>query len=346
MPQPNRKATQAKQQRSTERSNFVSPPKDIDSGSVYNSSSDEDSSSDESVDATKKLFLRNHPSHLQHQLVSFQKIVRLSTWLPDRLQASMRGLWFIERTLKGLITATRNTGKKPHRAELILGPSSHWNPCNWCQNRKRTWRWMTWLQPDPVKEIAVELWLDLLDFCINQLEDDCAMIMPDMEVDENKFEVSVKITDARIELTNLSGTDCWNWCRSCIKISSWCCHRFQDHCNRAIWSWSCSWMAQDWWWRCTKIYWHLCDCQKVSKGHEEIEMWTYCEDDDAANCGIRVCEALRSLPSPWQIQEAMSKCQSCNCSLNGKRLPFCTTNLSEQGIPSSTPAIATIEGKS
>ena len=34
------------------------------------------------------------------------------------------------------------------------------------------------------------------------------MIMPDMEVDENEFEVSVKITDARIKLTNLSGTDC------------------------------------------------------------------------------------------------------------------------------------------
>jgi hypothetical protein len=79
MPRPNRKATQAKQQRSTGRSNFVSAPKDIDSGSVYNSSSDEDSSSDESVDATKKLFSRNLPSHLQHQLVSFKKIVRLST---------------------------------------------------------------------------------------------------------------------------------------------------------------------------------------------------------------------------------------------------------------------------
>ena len=64
------------------------------------------------------------------------------------------------------------------------------------------------LQPDPVKEMAVELGLDLLDFCINQLEDDCATIMPDMEVDENEFKVSVRITDVRIELTNLSGTDC------------------------------------------------------------------------------------------------------------------------------------------
>ena len=43
MPRSNRKATKAKQQRSTGRSNFVSAPKDIDSGSVYNSSSDEDS---------------------------------------------------------------------------------------------------------------------------------------------------------------------------------------------------------------------------------------------------------------------------------------------------------------
>ena len=40
------------------------------------------------------------------------------------------------------------------------------------------------------------------------MQDDCAMIMPDMEVDENKFKVSVRITDVRIELTNLSGTGC------------------------------------------------------------------------------------------------------------------------------------------
>ena len=64
------------------------------------------------------------------------------------------------------------------------------------------------LQPDPVNEMAVKLGLDVLDFCIDQLEDDYAMIMPDMEVDENKFEVSVKITNARIKLTNLLGTDC------------------------------------------------------------------------------------------------------------------------------------------
>jgi|SRR5882762_1736912 hypothetical protein len=79
MPQSNRKATKAKQQRSMGRSNFVSAPKGIDSGSVYNSSSDEDRSSDEFVNATNKLFSRNLPSHLQPQLVSFQKIVKLST---------------------------------------------------------------------------------------------------------------------------------------------------------------------------------------------------------------------------------------------------------------------------
>jgi hypothetical protein len=46
------------------------------------------------------------------------------------------------------------------------------------------------LQPDPAEEMAVELGLDVLDFCIDQLEDNCAMIMSDMEVDENEFEVS------------------------------------------------------------------------------------------------------------------------------------------------------------
>jgi len=48
------------------------------------------------------------------------------------------------------------------------------------------------LQPDPVEQMAVELGLDILDFCIDQLEDDCG-IMSDMEVDEDEFEVSVKI---------------------------------------------------------------------------------------------------------------------------------------------------------
>jgi hypothetical protein len=64
------------------------------------------------------------------------------------------------------------------------------------------------LQPDPVEEMAVELGLDVLDFCIDQLEDDCAAIMSDMEVDENEFEVSEDNSNARIKLTNLSGTDC------------------------------------------------------------------------------------------------------------------------------------------
>jgi len=72
MPRLNKKATQAKQQWSTSRSNFISAPEDIDSGSIYGSSSDEasdDSSSDESVDATKRLFSKKLPSHLQPQLV-------------------------------------------------------------------------------------------------------------------------------------------------------------------------------------------------------------------------------------------------------------------------------------
>jgi hypothetical protein len=50
------------------------------------------------------------------------------------------------------------------------------------------------LQPDPVEEMAVELGLDILDFCINQLEDNCATTnlstMSDMDIDENEFKVS------------------------------------------------------------------------------------------------------------------------------------------------------------
>jgi hypothetical protein len=62
MPRLNKKATQAKQQWSTFRANFISTPEDIDSGSIY-------SSSDESVGATKRLFFKKLPSHLQPQLV-------------------------------------------------------------------------------------------------------------------------------------------------------------------------------------------------------------------------------------------------------------------------------------
>jgi hypothetical protein len=46
------------------------------------------------------------------------------------------------------------------------------------------------LQPDPVEEMAAELGLDVLDFCIDQLEDNCATTMSDMEIDENEFKVS------------------------------------------------------------------------------------------------------------------------------------------------------------
>ena len=72
MPRLNKKATQAKQQRIKSRTNFISTPENIDSDSIYSLSSDEasdDSSSDESVDATKRLFSKKLPSHLQPQLV-------------------------------------------------------------------------------------------------------------------------------------------------------------------------------------------------------------------------------------------------------------------------------------
>ena len=71
MTRPNKKSTQAKQQRSTGGANFSSPPTDIDSDSTaYNSDeASDDSSSDESVGATKMLFSKKLPSHLQPQLV-------------------------------------------------------------------------------------------------------------------------------------------------------------------------------------------------------------------------------------------------------------------------------------
>jgi len=57
------------------------------------------------------------------------------------------------------------------------------------------------LQPNPVEEMAVELRLDVLDFCLEQLEDDCAVTMSDMEIDENELEVSKDSCNVRIKLT-------------------------------------------------------------------------------------------------------------------------------------------------
>jgi hypothetical protein len=74
MPQLNKKTTQAKQQQSKSRTNFISTFDDIDSDSIYSLSSDEASdysSSDESVDAIKRLFSKQLPSHLQLQLVCY-----------------------------------------------------------------------------------------------------------------------------------------------------------------------------------------------------------------------------------------------------------------------------------
>jgi len=165
MPQLNKKATQAKQQWSTSRTYFISTPEDIDSGSIYSSesSSDEasdDSSSDESVDATKRLFSKQLPSNLQPQLVchlNFWKIIRLLTWLLNRLWVSTRGPWSTGRTLKGLVTATRNTEEASQgsgnigsfstlkSSQLMLKLEMHVNMDD------------VTLQPDPVKEMAVDL---------------------------------------------------------------------------------------------------------------------------------------------------------------------------------------------
>ncbi|KAI0246991.1 hypothetical protein BJV78DRAFT_1285909 [Lactifluus subvellereus] len=73
MPRHNKKPTQAKQQQSRGRTKFIPVPKGINSDSTgYSSSSDEalpdDSSSGESVGATKMLFSRKLPSHLRPQL--------------------------------------------------------------------------------------------------------------------------------------------------------------------------------------------------------------------------------------------------------------------------------------
>jgi hypothetical protein len=73
------------------------------------------------------------------------------------------------------------------------------------------------LQPNPVEEMAVDLGLDVLDFCIDQLEDNdnYAVTMSDMEVDENEFEVSKDKDNTRIKLTDLLETDCRNQRGAC-----------------------------------------------------------------------------------------------------------------------------------
>ena len=68
------------------------------------------------------------------------------------------------------------------------------------------------LQPDPVEEMVVKLGLDFLDFCIDQLEDDCAVTASDMdlEINENKFKVSEGIVNPiqKVNLPTIDGTDC------------------------------------------------------------------------------------------------------------------------------------------
>ena len=69
------------------------------------------------------------------------------------------------------------------------------------------------------------------------------------------------------------------------------------------------------------------------------------ENDDAVDCGIGMCEALRLLLSPWQDQDALSKGEPCNCLPDGQGILLHLLNLPEQGLSSSALAIATIEGK-
>ena len=68
------------------------------------------------------------------------------------------------------------------------------------------------LQPNPVEEMVVKLGLDFLDFCVDQLEDDCAVTVSDMdlEIDENKFKVSEGIVNViqKVNLPTINGTDC------------------------------------------------------------------------------------------------------------------------------------------
>ena len=185
------------------------------------------------------------------------------------------------------------------------------------------------LQPNPVEEMVVELGLDVLDFALNS-QKMTAMTMSDMEIDENVLEVSKDSCNVRIKLTANS----WEQIAECNAN-----HALTNHPDAIADSettraepttvkTACEWLEidEEEGLASMDIFTVINRCLKDLR---KIEMWTYCEDDDPTDGSIRVCQAPRTLSSPWQVQEAMSKCQSCNCSLNGQRLLLRTPNPSE-----------------
>ena len=69
MPRPPKNAAKAKLQRKNAKNTFTSPQHDSDSGSAYHPSEDE-VSSDESITATKMLYAKKLPRHLETVQVS------------------------------------------------------------------------------------------------------------------------------------------------------------------------------------------------------------------------------------------------------------------------------------
>ncbi|KAF8521999.1 hypothetical protein JB92DRAFT_3094311 [Gautieria morchelliformis] len=187
MPQRNKKSTQAKQQRSTGGTHFISAAKDIGGDSTdYNTSSDDGSndSSDESVGATKRLFSRKLPIHLRNQLATGKR-ERPVVYRKD----SERTHFCRQKYWKEASQGSADIGSffVPKPSQLIPKSQLHVNIED------------VTLQPDPVEEMAVDLGLDILDFCIDQLEDDHAIIS---DMDENEFEEMIAEIDADHSVTD------------------------------------------------------------------------------------------------------------------------------------------------
>ncbi|KAF8469898.1 hypothetical protein JB92DRAFT_2838459 [Gautieria morchelliformis] len=180
MPRRNKKSTQAKQQRSTGGTHFISAAKDIGDDSSNDSS-------DESVGATKRLFLRKLPIHLRNQLATGKR-ERPVVYRKDSEQTHFRCQKYWKEASQG--SADIGSFFMPKPLHLMPKSQLHVNIED------------VTLQPDPVEEMAVDLGLDILDFCIDQLEDEHAMIMSDMEVDENEFEEIIAEIDADHSVTD------------------------------------------------------------------------------------------------------------------------------------------------
>ncbi|KAF8496042.1 hypothetical protein JB92DRAFT_3146870 [Gautieria morchelliformis] len=185
MPRQNKKSTQAKQQWSTGGTHFISAAKDIGGDSTDNDGSN--NSSDESVGATKRLFSRKLPIHLRNQLAT-GKCERPMVYRNDSERTHFHRQKYWKEASQG--SADIGSFFVPKPSQLMLKLQLHVNIED------------VMLQPDPVEEMVVDLGLDILDFCIDQLEDDHAMIMSYMEVDENEFEEIIAEIDADHSVTD------------------------------------------------------------------------------------------------------------------------------------------------